>query len=69
MATALIAAPQLLLFDEPTFGQDPHTFGELVSIVRGLVDDGVTVVSVTHDKHYRAALGDNHVELLRAGGQ
>ncbi|MFW8567642.1 ABC transporter ATP-binding protein [Corynebacterium propinquum] len=69
VATALIAAPQLLLFDEPTFGQDPHTFGELVSIVRGLVDDGVTVVSVTHDKHYRAALGDNHVELLLAGGQ
>lgn len=69
VATALIAAPNLVLFDEPTFGQDPHTFGELVAIVRGLVDDGVTVASVTHDKHYRSALGDNHVELLPTGGE
>lgn len=69
VATALIAAPKLVLFDEPTFGQDPHTFGELVAIVRGLVDDGVTVASVTHDKHYRSALGDNHVELLAGGGE
>lgn len=69
VATALIAAPKLVLFDEPTFGQDPHTFGELVAIVRGLVDDGVTVASVTHDKHYRSALGDNHVELLPGGGE
>lgn len=68
VATALIAAPNLLLFDEPTFGQDPNTFGELVSIVRGLVDDGATVASVTHDKHYRSALGDNQVELLAGGG-
>lgn len=69
VATALIAAPKLVLFDEPTFGQDPHTFGELVAIVRGLVDDGVTVASVTHDKHYRSALGDNHVELRPGGGE
>lgn len=69
VATALIAAPKLLLFDEPTFGQDPHTFGELVTIVRGLVDEGVTVASVTHDENYRNALGDNHVELLATGGK
>ena len=69
VATALIAAPKLLLFDEPTFGQDPHTFGELVAIVRGLVDEGVTVASVTHDENYRNALGDNHVELLATGGK
>lgn len=63
VATALVAAPTLLILDEPTFGQDPATFRELVLLLRELTDDGVTVASVTHDPGFIAALGDHHVEV------
>lgn len=63
VATALVAAPSLLILDEPTFGQGPGTFQELVLMLRELTDAGVTVVSVTQDPDFNAALGDHHVEL------
>lgn len=63
VATALVKAPRLLLLDEPTYGQDEHTFVELVTLLRELADSGVTVVSVTHDELYRRALGDAEVRL------
>lgn len=63
VATALVAAPDLLILDEPTFGQDPVTFRELVWMLRDLADSGTTIVSVTHDPDFIAALGDHHVEV------
>ena len=63
VATALVNAPALLVLDEPTFGQDPTTFAELVGMVRELTDRGVTVVSITHDELYAHALGDHLVEV------
>lgn len=61
VATALVAAPRLLILDEPTFGQDPGTFRELVWMLRELQD--TTIISVTHDPDFIAALGDHHLEL------
>ena len=49
VATALVTAPEVLLLDEPTFGQDPRTFVELVRLLRQMVDDGTTIASITHD--------------------
>ncbi|QPK79519.1 ABC transporter ATP-binding protein [Corynebacterium lizhenjunii] len=63
VATALIAAPEVLLLDEPTFGQDPTTLVELLRILRGLVADGITVAAVSHDPLYVQALGDYRVEV------
>ncbi|WP_038075396.1 ABC transporter ATP-binding protein [Corynebacterium otitidis] len=63
VATALAAAPEVVLLDEPTFGQDDHTFAELARLIRELTDDGVTVCSITHDRAFRAALGDKEVRL------
>lgn len=63
VATALVAAPKLLILDEPTFGQDPVTFRELVWMLRELTDSGTTIVSVTHDPDFIAALGDHHLEV------
>ncbi|GAB3596038.1 Putative HMP/thiamine import ATP-binding protein YkoD [Corynebacterium faecale] len=63
VATALVAAPKLLILDEPTFGQDPVTFRELVWMLRELTDAGTTIVSVTHDPDFIAALGDHHLEV------
>ncbi|QGU06975.1 Putative HMP/thiamine import ATP-binding protein YkoD [Corynebacterium occultum] len=63
VATALVAAPKLLVLDEPTFGQDPETFRELVSLLRELSDQGTTILSVTHDPAFIATLGDHRVEV------
>lgn len=63
VATALVNAPTLVVLDEPTFGQDPGTFTELVGLVRQLTADGVTVLSITHDEAYRHALGDHEVVI------
>ncbi|WJY97268.1 ABC transporter ATP-binding protein [Corynebacterium fournieri] len=66
VATALVNAPQLLILDEPTFGQDDRTFVELVGLIRELTEQGVTVISITHDEAFIASLGD-HVEHITAG--
>ncbi|MGP6173568.1 ABC transporter ATP-binding protein [Corynebacterium sp. A21] len=63
VATALVAAPKLLILDEPTFGQDPETFKELVLMLRELTAEGVTIVSVTHDQAFINSLGDHHVAV------
>ncbi|NLF89831.1 MAG: ABC transporter ATP-binding protein [Corynebacterium marinum] len=63
VATALVNTPGLLVLDEPTFGQDARTFVELVGLIRELTDQGVTVVSITHDELYLHALGDHEVAL------
>lgn len=66
VAAALVTAPSVVLLDEPTFGQDPTTFAELVCMLRELVDDGVTIASISHDPHFIAALGDHRIEMRSA---
>ncbi|WP_291314820.1 ABC transporter ATP-binding protein [Corynebacterium sp. UBA2622] len=63
VATALVNAPGLVFLDEPTFGQDDRTFAELVGLIRELTEEGVTVVSITHDDAFISSLGD-HREVL-----
>ena len=58
VATMLATSPDILLLDEPTFGQDANTWKELVSLLAELRrDSGCAVVSVTHDREFIAALG------------
>ncbi|NIJ06094.1 ABC transporter ATP-binding protein [Frigoribacterium faeni] len=65
VATVLASRPRLLVLDEPTFGQDARTWRELVALLAGLVDEGRSVVAVTHDAEFVAALADDVVELTR----
>jgi energy-coupling factor transporter ATP-binding protein EcfA2 len=65
VATALASAPRLLIFDEPTFGQDRRTWLELVDLLAGLRDAGHGIVTVTHDADFVAALADRRVTLGR----
>ncbi|SIN72397.1 energy-coupling factor transport system ATP-binding protein [Agromyces cerinus subsp. cerinus] len=60
---ALVAQPRVVVLDEPTFGQDRLTWIELVTLLRALVDDGTTLLSVSHDAAYLDALGDRHLDL------
>ncbi|WP_188207571.1 ABC transporter ATP-binding protein [Alkalibacillus aidingensis] len=49
VATMLDETPDLLLFDEPTFGQDAQTTEELMFFIKHLQEQGTTIVFVTHD--------------------
>ncbi|MFD4420191.1 ATP-binding cassette domain-containing protein [Agromyces sp. NPDC058484] len=63
VAAVLVARPRVVILDEPTFGQDRVTWLELVRLLRELVDDGVTLLSVTHDTAFREVLGEHRLEL------
>jgi energy-coupling factor transport system ATP-binding protein len=49
VGTALVLDPGILLLDEPTFGQDPATWAEVVDIIAAHRDAGGAVVLATHD--------------------
>ena len=67
VATALISAPELLILDEPTFGQDRGTWLGLVRLLRATLARGVTLVSITHDPAFVAAMGQRVVDLGQVG--
>ena len=48
LALALVGRPRVLFLDEPTAGMDPHARATTWDLVRGLRNDGVTVVLTTH---------------------
>lgn len=57
VATALDETPDILLFDEPTFGQDAHTTNRLMEMILDLKERGIAIVFVTHDMEL-ASLSD-----------
>ncbi len=56
VAAALATRPQVLVLDEPTFGQDARTWAELVALLAGVRDDGVALTVITHDADVITAL-------------
>jgi energy-coupling factor transporter ATP-binding protein EcfA2 len=67
VATVLAAHPQVLILDEPTFGQDANTWAELASFLSELLDAGTAVVSVTHDQEFTHVLGGTEIRLGARG--
>ncbi|MGT2426665.1 ABC transporter ATP-binding protein [Amnibacterium kyonggiense] len=63
VATALATAPKVLVVDEPTFGQDARTWSGLVDLFERLLDDGSSVIAVTHDERFADALGADRLVL------
>lgn len=63
VATLLATQPEVLVLDEPTFGQDRNTWLELVALVKEVLASGRTVVSVTHDEPFIAAVAQHRLEL------
>ncbi|MGO2659484.1 ABC transporter ATP-binding protein [Mycetocola reblochoni] len=58
VATLLATSPRIIVLDEPTFGQDRRSWGDLVTLLQQMRAEGGTIVSVTHDAEYLQALGD-----------
>ena len=63
VATVLSTRPPLVILDEPTFGQDSRTWQELVALLAELLDDGTSIVAVTHDTEFIAAIADQELRL------
>lgn len=58
IARALAMRPELMLFDEVTSALDPETVGEVLTVIRELVDEGLTCVLVTHEMRFAAEVSD-----------
>jgi polar amino acid transport system ATP-binding protein len=61
IARALAMQPKLMLFDEPTSALDPELVGEVLDVMRGLAEDGMTMVVVTHEIGFAREVGDTLV--------
>ena len=61
IARALAMEPKLMLFDEPTSALDPELVGEVLDVMRGLADEGMTMIVVTHEMGFAREVGDSLV--------
>ena len=57
IARALAMEPEIMLFDEPTSALDPEMVGEVLEVMKGLADDGMTMVVVTHEMGFAREVG------------
>lgn len=57
IARALAMRPKLMLFDEPTSALDPELVGEVLEVIRGLAQDGMTMLVVTHEMQFAREVG------------
>jgi polar amino acid transport system ATP-binding protein len=58
IARALAMRPKIMLFDEPTSSLDPELVDEVLEVMRGLAEDGMTMLVVTHEMDFAAEVAD-----------
>ncbi|OPX47409.1 amino acid ABC transporter ATP-binding protein [Clostridium thermobutyricum] len=58
IARALAMEPDVMLFDEPTSALDPEMVGEVLSVMKSLANEGMTMVIVTHEMGFAKEVGD-----------
>jgi len=61
IARALAIEPRVMLFDEPTSALDPELVGEVLQVMKDLVDEGMTMVVVTHEMRFAREAADTVV--------
>ena len=66
IARALAMEPPAMLFDEPTSALDPEMVGEVLSVMRDLANDGMTMMCVTHEMNFARDVADS-VWFMDAG--
>lgn len=61
IARALCMQPKIMLFDEPTSALDPEMVGEVLSVIKTLAQEGMTMVIVTHEMAFAKEVSDRIV--------
>ena len=61
IARALAMSPKVMLFDEPTSALDPETVGSVLSVIRELARDGMSMIVVTHEMSFARDVSDRIV--------
>lgn len=61
IARALAMKPEAMLFDEPTSSLDPEMVGEVLSVIRALVNEGMTTLIATHEMGFAREVADRVV--------
>lgn len=74
IARALAMKPEAMLFDEPTSSLDPEMVGEVLAVIKALVNDGMTTVIATHEMGFAREVADRVVvfdkgEIVEIGTQ
>ena len=55
---ALAMNPEVMLFDEPTSALDPEMVKEVLDVIKGLAEEGMTIVIVTHEMGFAKEISD-----------
>lgn len=58
IARALAMEPEIMLFDEPTSALDPEMVKEVLDVMKGLTETGMTMVIVTHEMNFAKEVAD-----------
>ena len=58
IARALALSPDILCFDEPTSALDPELTGEVLKVIKGLIDEDRTIIIVTHEMGFARSVSD-----------
>ena len=61
IARALAMDPKVMLFDEVTSALDPELVGEVLTVMKRLADEGMTMLVVTHEMHFGERVADRVV--------
>jgi ABC-type polar amino acid transport system ATPase subunit len=72
IARALAMTPEAMLFDEPTSSLDPEMVGEVLSVIKELVDEGMTTLIATHEMDFAKEVADrvvvfDHGDIIETG--
>jgi L-cystine transport system ATP-binding protein len=66
IARALALEPEVILFDEPTSALDPELVGEVLTVIRKIAKEGITMIVVTHEMGFARDVA-NHVVFMDEG--
>lgn len=66
IARAIAVKPDVILFDEPTSALDPELIGDVLSVMKELAEEGITMVVVTHEMSFARDVA-NHVIFMADG--
>lgn len=63
IARALTMGPRVMLFDEPTSALDPELIGEVLAVMKQLAQEGMTMITVTHEMSFAREVADRIIYM------